>query len=104
MLGNSKFALLLAVVDVAVFVPTVSSAGIRAAYGDGALKTWEGAQLQCKQWGGNLVKADGKMTERLSKVKCTDVLWVGAHESPKRKGVNKNGWQWVSDASNVSGV
>jgi hypothetical protein len=44
------------------------------------------------------------MAARLSKVKCTDVLWVGAHESPKRKGVNIDGWQWVSDASNVSGV
>ena len=104
MFVNSNLALLIAVLVVAVLVPTVSSAGIRAAYGDGALKTWEGAQLQCKQWGGNLVKAEGKMAERLSKVKCTDVLWVGAHESPKRKGVNKNGWQWVSDASNVSGV
>jgi hypothetical protein len=103
MLGNSNFALLIAVLVVAVLVPNVSSVGIRAAYGDGALKTWEEAQLQCKQWGGNLVKAEGKMAERLSKVKCTDVMWVGAHEYPKRKGVHKDGWQWVSDASNVSG-
>jgi hypothetical protein len=101
--SNNNFALLAGLV-LAVLVPKASSGGIRAAYGDGALKTWDGAQLQCRQWGGNLVKAEGEAAERLSKVKCTDVLWVGAHESPKRKGVNKDGWQWVSDASNVSGV
>ena len=32
MFGNSNFALLIAVLAVAVLVPTVSSAGLRAAY------------------------------------------------------------------------
>ena len=39
-------------------------------------------------WGGSLVKADGDTLGRLSRVKCTDALWVGAQESPAEPGIN----------------
>ena len=84
-------------------LPAVSAAGIRAAYGAGANKTWEGAQKQCEEWGGSLLKAEGEWLDRLPGVKCTDVLWVGAHESPKSYGVNIAYWRWVADASSVAG-
>ena len=77
----------------------------RAVYGDSGKKTWAEAQKQCQAWNGNLAKADATdstVKERLKKIKCSDVLWVGAQESPKAKGVNKDGWKWISDGSKVS--
>ena len=87
--------------------PTPSPApnGFRAVYGSGASKTWDQAQKQCQDWGGNLVKADitdDSVKKRMKKIKCSDVLWVGAHESPKAPGINKDSWQWISDGSSVS--
>ena len=40
--------------------------------------------------------------KRMEKIKCSDVLWVGAHESPKASGINKDSWKWISDGSIVS--
>ena len=77
----------------------------RAVYGSGGMKTWAEAQKQCQAWNGNLAKVDATdstVKERLKKIKCSDVLWVGAQESPKAKGVNKDGWKWISDGSKVS--
>ena len=77
----------------------------RAVYGDSGKKTWAEAQKQCQAWNGNLAKVDttdSTVEERLKKIKCSDVLWVGAQESPKAKGVNKDGWKWISDGSKVS--
>ena len=42
------------------------------------------------------------MSARLSRVKCTDVLWVGAYESPAQAGINKEAWKWASDGSPVA--
>ena len=77
----------------------------RAVYGSGGMKTWAEAQKQCQAWNGSLAKVDATdstVKERLKKIKCSDVLWVGAQESPKAKGVNKDGWKWISDGSKVS--
>ena len=77
----------------------------RAVYGDSGKKTWAEAQKQCQAWNGNLAKVDATdstVKERLKNIKCSDVLWVGAQESPKAKGVNKDGWKWISDGSKVS--
>ena len=82
-----------------------NSIGFRAVYGSGGHKSWDQAQKQCQDWGGNLVKADASddtVKKRLEKIKCSDVLWVGAHEDPKAPGVNKDSWKWISDGSSVS--
>ena len=82
-----------------------NSIGFRAVYGSGGFKNWDQAQKQCQDWGGNLVKADASdvtVKKRLEKIKCSDVLWVGAHEDPKAPGVNKDSWKWISDGSSVS--
>ena len=83
-------------------LPPAASAGIRAAYGEGAMKTWLQAQDTCAAWGGSLVKADGDTLGRLSRVKCTDALWVGAQESPAEPGINPGAWKWVADGSPVA--
>ena len=37
--------------------PSPTLVGFRA-YGSGSFKTWDQAQKQCQDWGGNLIKAD----------------------------------------------
>ena len=37
--------------------PSPTLVGFRA-YGSGSFKTWDQAQKQCQEWGGNLIKAD----------------------------------------------
>ena len=66
----------------------------------------ESPQLQpmigvCKAWGGSLFKAEWVLASRLAKIKCTDVLWVGAHEAPKTRGSDRARWRSISDASSV---
>ena len=77
--------------------------GFRAVYG--SPKSWDEAQKQCQAWGGALLQAnitDSQIEARLEKIKCSNVLWVGAYEDPKAPGVNLDGWKWVSDGSRVS--
>ena len=78
--------------------------GFRAVYGSRkSWKSWDDAQAQCKAWGGALAKVDTAEAQgRMRKIKCTDVLWVGAHENPKTPGVNPELWTWISDGSSVS--
>ena len=75
--------------------------GFRAVYG--SPKSWDDAQTQCRAWGGALAKVDTAEAQgRMRKIKCADVLWVGAHEKPKTPGVNPELWTWISDGSSVS--
>ena len=76
---------------------TTALTGIRAAYGDThGLKTWAESQEQCRAWGGHLLKAQGDdVMQRLAKVMCTDVLWVGT-------SINAEEWKWLSDGTIVS--
>ena len=78
--------------------------GFRAVYGSRkSWKSWDDAQAQCRAWGGALAKVDTAEAQgRMRKIKCTDVLWVGAHENPKTPGVNPELWTWISDGSSVS--
>ena len=99
---NTNQMVLAALVLGVLVHPLAAAAGIRAAYGEGAAKTWDEAQSQCQAWGGSLVKAEGALASRLAKIKCTDVLWVGAHEAPKTRGSDRARWRWISDASSVA--
>ena len=99
---NTSQMVLAALVLGVVVHPLAAAAGIRAAYGEGAAKTWAEAQFQCQAWGGSLVKAEGALAPRLAKIKCTDVVWVGAHEAPKTRGSDSTRWRWISDASSVA--
>ena len=62
------------------------------------MKTWDDAQKRCQAW-------EAICSRRMSLTalsRGTDLLWVGAHESPKAPGINKNSWKWISDGSSVS--
>ena len=87
----------------AILSAAKADTGFRAVYG--SPKSWDEAQKQCQAWGGALLQAnitDSQIEARLEKIKCSNVLWVGAYEDPKAPGVNLDGWKWVSDGSRVS--